>query len=117
MAKGHTRFPQPIQIPAEMCRAICRDFNLDQVIIYGRKGCSNTDAEDDMECVAHAGNNPKNAHIARVMAEFLKEKVFGWKRENSGVLEELANAQEVSPDGRTDGKKLLFLPKSGRTRK
>lgn len=111
------RFAPPIQIPAEMARSICHHFNLDQVIIYGRKSCSATDSEDDMEVLAHSGSSPKNAHIARVMAEFLKEKVFGWKKESSGLLDEIMQAPEVSPDGRVDGKKLLFLPKSGRTKK
>lgn len=107
---GKQRFAPPIQIPAEMARSICHHFNLDQVIIYGRKACNPHDSEDDMEVLAHAGNSTKNAHIARVMAEFLKEKVFGWKKDSSGLLDEIANAEEVSPDGRVDGKKLLFLP-------
>jgi hypothetical protein len=63
------------QIPVDELEALAKKYNLDQLILVGRKI-----GENGRECCTAYGANAEHTAVANDIASFLKYKVMGWKK-------------------------------------
>jgi len=95
------------EMPYDAAGCIAEAFGWDRIVVIGIR-----DGADGGQVVTNAGRGPKHEAISNDMAQYVREKLFGWESQVAVDIDKLA--REALAEGPAHdpemGKRLVKLP-------